>query len=770
MDLDIIKLRNESSDLFDQDKYIEIIDLLTDKVLEQFKDAELYSWRSLAYFALKDDKDIMMFFAEKAIDADSDFFLGYIAMGCALYIKGNINNAIANYNKAIDLKPDNASAYKNRADAWKETKDIEKSLADYNKAIALNPDYAYAYNSRANLWNKKGDYEKAIIDYNKAIDLKPYNAYLYYNRGFTRYENGDYEKALEDYSKSIDLKSDYAVTYNSRGNIWFKKGNFEKAIEDYDKAIELKPDHFEAYNNRGIALANQKKFDIAIENFNKSIDLLANNAIAYNNRGSAWKEKGDFNKAIDDYNNAIDLSPDFYDAYNNRGIVWHDIKNFEKAIVDYNKVIELNPDYAAAYNNIGIVLHDIKNYEKAKENFNKAIELKPDYFDAYVNRGNLWNEKGDLDKAMADYNKAIELNPDYGNAYYNRGLLKKTVENKLDESIKDFEKYLELTSNNNNIGAKRARGFVEELRERIKDSDLKSIGDLTSKIKKLLLITEGCVTHYTGLTVVKKLIIEDNNNFRISEGAFLNDTSEGTELFNFLQYQFFFRNSDGLVAETFAPKPFIGSFVSESKYDDLNMWRFYGKENGIEATGCAITLRINEFIEAINSSLTKTDEKSNRRSSEDDINFYRVAYWDHNLCTINFHIPNSKRKVEKELNKLMIELKKVVTNYKNEDKSILEKYLNSIAFLFKSDAYKNENELRLVIKGIEFDKRYDMDANPPRVYIELVNIRSLVEQITLGPKVDKSDEWAAAIYYSYDKETKVNRKPKNILISHLPYK
>ena len=248
----------------------------------------------------------------------------------------------------------------------------------------------------------------------------------------------------------------------------------------------------------------------------------------------------------------------------------------------------------------------------------------------------------------------------------------------------------------------------------------------------------------------------------------MNDTSEGTELFKFLQFHSLSRSTDGLVAETFAPKPFIGSFVTESKHDDLNMWRFYGKENGVEARGCAITLRISEFIDAINLCITKGDEEPDK-SSEDDINFYRVAYWNHDLKTTNFHIPNLEEK-EPELNLLMDELKKEVKKYKTEDKSILEKYLNTIAFLFKSDAYKNENELRLVIKGIEFEKKFDMDANPPRVYIELVNIRNLIEQITLGPKVDKSDEWAAAIFYSYDNETDENKKPKKILISHLPYK
>lgn len=97
------------------------------------------------------------------------------------------------------------------------------------------------------------------------------------------------------------------------------------------------------------------------------------------------------------------------------------------------------------------------------------------------------------------------------------------------------------------------------------------------------------------------------------------------------------------------------------------------------------------------------------------------------------------------------------------DKSSLEKYLNSIAFLFKSDVYKNENEVRLVVKGMEFDKQRCKITNPSRVYIELESVKNIVKQITLGPKVEKANAWAAAFHYSYEIDV------PEIIISHLPY-
>lgn len=113
-----------------------------------------------------------------------------------------------------------------------------------------------------------------------------------------------------------------------------------------------------------------------------------------------------------------------------------------------------------------------------------------------------------------------------------------------------------------------------------------------------------------------------------------------------------------------------------------------------------------------------------------------------------------------------------VKNYHAKKKTVkdkikkLEVLLNQIAFLFKSAEYQHENEVRLVIKGVGFDKKIPTETFSPRVFIELVSIRSIIKRITLGPKVERADEWASAFYYSLDKE---NLHPE-ILISHLPFK
>ena len=56
--------------------------------------------------------------------------------------------AIADYDKAIELNPKDAKAYYNRGNAKHQLKQYKEAIADYDKAIELNPKDANAYNNR----------------------------------------------------------------------------------------------------------------------------------------------------------------------------------------------------------------------------------------------------------------------------------------------------------------------------------------------------------------------------------------------------------------------------------------------------------------------------------------------------------------------------------------------------------------------------------------------------------------------------------------------
>lgn len=92
---------------------------------------------------------------------------------------------------------------------------LDDALNDFTKAIEINPNYAPAYSNRAGIYFQKGEYEKAKKDADKAISLDPKMADAYLNRGMAKEMLRDLDGACEDWQTARDLGSDLAKNYHS---------------------------------------------------------------------------------------------------------------------------------------------------------------------------------------------------------------------------------------------------------------------------------------------------------------------------------------------------------------------------------------------------------------------------------------------------------------------------------------------------------------------------------------------------------------------------
>ena len=77
------------------------------------------------------------------------------------------------------------------------SKHHKEAIGDFDKAIELNPEDAAAYNNRGNAKADLTQYKEAIADYDKAIELKPEDAQAYNNRGLAYREVGQKKKQMQ---------------------------------------------------------------------------------------------------------------------------------------------------------------------------------------------------------------------------------------------------------------------------------------------------------------------------------------------------------------------------------------------------------------------------------------------------------------------------------------------------------------------------------------------------------------------------------------------
>lgn len=86
--------------------------------------------------------------ATTEVEENQKAYLAAIREGNAAYSAGRFDNAIASFNLAIRLHPDDASAFNSRGKAYAQKGNLYRAIADYNEAIRLKPDYATAFCNR----------------------------------------------------------------------------------------------------------------------------------------------------------------------------------------------------------------------------------------------------------------------------------------------------------------------------------------------------------------------------------------------------------------------------------------------------------------------------------------------------------------------------------------------------------------------------------------------------------------------------------------------
>ena len=133
--------------------------------------------------------------------------IGYLPREAALWSnRGNVRvsqnrleEAIADYNQAIDLAPDQPDPYLNRGTALEGLGQWQAAIADYTTVLRLNPEDAAAYNNRGNARAGLGQWQEALTDYQQAVAIDPQFAFARVNAALAEYQLDHRQSAIRQF-------------------------------------------------------------------------------------------------------------------------------------------------------------------------------------------------------------------------------------------------------------------------------------------------------------------------------------------------------------------------------------------------------------------------------------------------------------------------------------------------------------------------------------------------------------------------------------------
>jgi len=156
---------------------------------------------------------------------------------------GDFNQALANYDQAIALKPKVAKAYWGRCYTLNKLNKPAQAVVSCNDALDVNPDYAEALWSKAQAFDKQKLTLEALQLYEEATALKPDFADAWLSYGISLQGYGRSEEALDALERAIDLNRNSAEAWATRGEAELNMGRIQRAVSSLDKALQLKPDN-----------------------------------------------------------------------------------------------------------------------------------------------------------------------------------------------------------------------------------------------------------------------------------------------------------------------------------------------------------------------------------------------------------------------------------------------------------------------------------------------------------------------------------------------
>ena len=335
-----------------------------------------------------------------------------LRLGGACYGLGQYERALAHYNRAIELTPNNPEALINRAAVNHDLGRNQAALQDLDQALKLG-ESAWAYFYRGLIQEHLGEGRRALENYSRAIRVEPSLAEAYYRRGLAHLSAQEFDKAFQDESRVLELEAKHAMAYTVRGRARAALGDSQWALADLDRGCALAPRLPDPYFHRGLARHKLAMYEEALADFTRVVELDSTFTPAYLARGQTYAAMGEHRQAIADYDRTLELSPQQLIALSLRGQARAAVGEFGLAVEDYSEALELEPEHVMSLANRGVAYGKLGEYERAIHDLDQALVLDPNLASAYYARALAYGSQGEYDKASRDLDRAAELDPTF---------------------------------------------------------------------------------------------------------------------------------------------------------------------------------------------------------------------------------------------------------------------------------------------------------------------------------------------------------------------
>ncbi len=345
----------------------------------------------------------------------------------------DIDNAVAEFSKAIKIDPSYALGYAalgnaywagfqlSRGNDW-----IEKALSNCQVALSLNRDLVEAHVCLGNVLNGTGKYNQAVGEFQRALKTEPSSEDAV--RGLAdAYTNlGNFAAAESAYQQAVALRPNYWRVYSWLGAFYFGQNRYPDAAAAFRKATQLAPDNYQNYYNLGAVYVTEGRYDDALQAFQQSIALRPSSD-AYDDLGYTYTLMHRYPEAIAALQQALKLDNRDWMNWGNLGdaLYWSSDRRgespakYQQALSIASSRLQVNPDDVLTLAYIANYQAMLGNREAAESYLQKALKAAPTNGDVLFRAAIVYNHFNQPDQALLYLIKAAQVG-------YSRSMIRDT--------------------------------------------------------------------------------------------------------------------------------------------------------------------------------------------------------------------------------------------------------------------------------------------------------------------------------------------------------
>lgn len=224
----------------------------------------------------------------------------YLSRGNAYLMLKKSREALADFVRATDVKPQEHIAWNRIGQLQTFEKNYREAVRAYERCFALNPTYEVGWVNLGFSLSELGMRQEAINVYNRALKIEKVDSrgLLLNNRGFCYLELKNLPRAYDDIKQSIENDSEIPMSHISMGEYYIEAKKYKEAIEKFNQALEMENKSAKEMEvgiyKRGLAFLLDKQPDEALKDFERVLRDNPQHILANEKAGIAYYDKKEY--------------------------------------------------------------------------------------------------------------------------------------------------------------------------------------------------------------------------------------------------------------------------------------------------------------------------------------------------------------------------------------------------------------------------------------------------------------------------------------------